>query len=671
VSDDVLGLVLGKLGGVRQHGGYWMACCPAHEDGTASLSIARGTEQPVVLKCHAGCEAAAVLDAIGLTLAEVSQPREQPDTAIAYSYTDEHGELLYEVLRKPGKKFVQRCPDGRGGWRWNLDGTRRVLYRLPRVAEAVKRGETVWIAEGEKDVHALERAGVTATCNPGGAGKWRHEYAAALAGASVMVVADRDEAGRKHAADIAASLEGTALVVTVVEAARGKDAADHLAARRGLDDFRPVRWQALTTKDEERRPSGPAVPSADPAMYTGILGEIVAAAAPTTEADPVGIYASLLAGTGVIMNATPYVRVGNTHHPLLIWPLLLGRTGSGRKGEATSTAEIFLRSAAPEAQDFMVSGLSSGEGLIERIRDPDDDPEGKFRQPGGTDDKRLIVLETEFASVLARSKREGSTLAAVQRQAWEGRALSVLNRKQLRASASHIAIIGHITPQEFKLRLAEADMTGGTYNRYLPLFVERSQRLPIPEGVSAGVVASLGDRLRSAIRNAARSGQLQLGQEATQLWSDELYDELTAADDDDLAEAQFTRRAAPYCLRIAGLFAVLDGRRLISKGDLVASAALIRYSIASAKYILDRQLRDPRLDRIRRAVDGAGQAGLSRTDISALFSRNLPKADLDQLLSELVSHDEYEESLIHGRGRPAQTYRRVVSSSFVPKDTQP
>jgi hypothetical protein len=60
-------------------------------------------------------------------------------------------------------------------------------------------------------------------------------------------------------------------------------------------------------------------------MYTGILGDIVSAAAPTTEADPVGIYASLLAGVGVMMNSTPDVRVGNTRHPLLIWPLLLGR----------------------------------------------------------------------------------------------------------------------------------------------------------------------------------------------------------------------------------------------------------------------------------------------------------------------------------------------------------
>ena len=122
-------------------------------------------------------------------------------------------------------------------------------------------------------------------------------------------------------------------------------------------------------------------------------------------------------------------------------------------------------------EGIAVSGLSSGEGLIERIKD------------GETEDKRLLVTETEFTSVMARSRREGSTLAAVQRQAWDGRALSVLNRKQLKASASHVAIIGHITPREFRIRLAESDLAGGTYNRYLPLYVERTRLLPHPAGV--------------------------------------------------------------------------------------------------------------------------------------------------------------------------------------------
>jgi hypothetical protein len=158
-----------------------------------------------------------------------------------------------------------------------------------------------------------------------------------------------------------------------------------------------------------------------------------------------------------------------------------------------------------------------------------------------------------------------------------------------------------------------------------------------------------------------------LGREATEIWTDELYREMTAADDEDQAHAEFTRRAAPYCLRIAGLLTVLDnGRSIIGKNEIIAAGALVRYAIASARYVLDRQARDPRLDRIRRAIDVAGDAGLTRSAISGLFSRNLTKEVLDELLALLTADGAYEECRIATRGRPAETYRRVVSSFFVP-----
>jgi len=161
----------------------------------------------------------------------------------AYPYVDEHGTLLFEVVRKTGKKFCQRRPDGTGGWVWKLDRTRRVLYRLPRVLEAVKVGQRVWIVEGEKDVHVLERAGVVATCNPGGVGKWRDEYSKALLGADVAIIADRDTAGRKHAKQVAASLTSIAAAVLLLEPADGKDAADHFAAGRTLDELASLEAQ--------------------------------------------------------------------------------------------------------------------------------------------------------------------------------------------------------------------------------------------------------------------------------------------------------------------------------------------------------------------------------------------------------------------------------------------
>src|SRR5262249_20840876 len=107
-----------------------------------------------------------------------------------------------------------------------------------RVLAAVAAGDEVYVVEGEKDVETLERAGATATCNPGGAGKWRREFSEVLRGAKVLIVADCDEPGRRHAAEVAETLLGVAASLEVIEPAAGKDAADHIAAGFNLGDFR-------------------------------------------------------------------------------------------------------------------------------------------------------------------------------------------------------------------------------------------------------------------------------------------------------------------------------------------------------------------------------------------------------------------------------------------------
>jgi 5S rRNA maturation endonuclease (ribonuclease M5) len=221
--------------------------CPAHDDRKASLSVTMTTDGKVVLNCHAGCHSNTVVRALGLAWTDLfPEPKagqQRHSTIVAtYPYVDERSRPLFEVVRFAPKDFRQRRSDGKGGWIWSLNGTRRVLYRLPRILDAVATGKTIYVVEGEKDVHALEQAGAAATCNPMGAGKWSHEYARVLAGATVVVVADRDQAGRNHARTVATSLTCAGCVVQVVEPADGKDASDHLA-HHALDEFVPVDLQ--------------------------------------------------------------------------------------------------------------------------------------------------------------------------------------------------------------------------------------------------------------------------------------------------------------------------------------------------------------------------------------------------------------------------------------------
>jgi AAA domain len=136
--------------------------------------------------------------------------------AIEYNYTDERGELLYQAVRFMPKDFRARRPDGKGDWIWNVEGARRVLYRLTQLL-AADRQATVFIVEGEKDADRLASLGCIATTNVFGAGKWRDEYREPLRGRYVAVLADNDEAGRIHAEQVASSLHDIAASVKVIE----------------------------------------------------------------------------------------------------------------------------------------------------------------------------------------------------------------------------------------------------------------------------------------------------------------------------------------------------------------------------------------------------------------------------------------------------------------------
>ncbi len=147
------------------------------------------------------------------------------DLIATYFYTDEDGKLLFEVQRfldhATGKRnFRQRSKDTAGKWANNIKGIRRVPYRLPDLITARNFGQTIFIVEGEKDVDNCFDVLGPATCNPMGAGKWP-KMAADLnphfQNANIVIIGDNDEAGRKHALEVARELSSIAASTRVVD----------------------------------------------------------------------------------------------------------------------------------------------------------------------------------------------------------------------------------------------------------------------------------------------------------------------------------------------------------------------------------------------------------------------------------------------------------------------
>lgn len=256
-----MSLTLADAIDVAHRGGKIMIQCPVHGDETPSLSVGPGSDQPVTLHCHAGCETEDILRAEGLDWSAVSNPKDTTtaaesvwtpagDASHVYTYVDEDGQPLFEVLRVPqpnGKKtFRQRHWDAEEQkWAWNLQGVRRVIYRLPEIIRAIADGEEVLIVEGEKDVETARLAGHVATTVPMGAGKWLDEFSPLFAHGAVALVADADDAGRKHMRQVADSLIAQDCQVRVLETALHgcNDLTDHFSHGGTLDSMVEVfRW---------------------------------------------------------------------------------------------------------------------------------------------------------------------------------------------------------------------------------------------------------------------------------------------------------------------------------------------------------------------------------------------------------------------------------------------
>lgn len=244
---------LQQLGKVKKNKSGWIACCPSHSDNKQSLSISED-ERGIGLKCHAGCDFQSIVSALGLEMKNLFadkssgfRPQPKKEIVATYDYTDENGKLLFQSIRYEPKGFTQRKPNGNGGFDYNLNDTRRVLYRLPEVLTA----EIVFIVEGEKDVETLRTQGVIATCNPAGALKWRDEYNEALRNKTAVILPDNDEPGRKHALQVALFLYGIAKEILVIELPNLKpkgDVSDFFQDGGTIDDIigmieRAESWQ--------------------------------------------------------------------------------------------------------------------------------------------------------------------------------------------------------------------------------------------------------------------------------------------------------------------------------------------------------------------------------------------------------------------------------------------
>lgn len=417
--------------------------------------------------------------------------------------------------------------------------------------------------------------------------------------------------------------------------------------------------QQMTAAAETGPRRSPSMPPVHPWAWHGPLGEAVQQIAPTTEADPIAILFQAMALFGGMVGDGPHVELGSQEHPPRIWPLIVGKTGSGRKGTSLAEARMIARSWGPYAGKYLdlrqMGGLSSGEGLLASLgaKPPkgQDGPEHEAQAPDG----KLTVTETEFARVLTSSKRDGSTLGPVLRQMWDGGSAAVMTRTApLKVDGAHLVTLAHITPKELRLKLADSDLAGGTLNRFLVIASERTQLLPYD--MERPDLAHLGRPIAAALEDVRGWRQrIRLDREARALWAD-VYRALSIEEPDGVLGSVMARGPA-QTQRLALCCCLLDGSSSLSKSHLLTGLALWHYASASARWLFWEQEATSPERRLAEYLVGS-EEGRTRTEINRLFSGNKTAEELDSMLHQALSRRLIAVSIDDsGGGRRAVRYR--------------
>lgn len=401
----------------------------------------------------------------------------------------------------------------------------------------------------------------------------------------------------------------------------------------------------------------PRWPTLGADAYHGLVGSVVREIEPVSEADPVAILVTLLSAFGNAIGRNSYARVGPSRHYAKINAALVGETSKGRKGMSWGYVKAIMHAAEKYwTEERYANGLSSGEGLIYQVRDRvmGTDKEGnEVVKDAGAEDKRLFVVEEEFATVLKMATREGNILSAVLRACWDDARLATLTKNSpLKATESHVSIVGHVTKTELVRLLAEADAHNGFANRFLWVCVRRSKALPFGGDWDGLDVAPLVSELGEALRFAKGGGEVRWGNTAKPLW-EERYEALSEG-----APGLFgavTSRAEAQTLRLAAVYALMDGSWFVEEEHLKAALAVWDYCEASARYVFGNATGDPVADRIEAELE-AEAAGLSRTELMHLFKRNKSSEEIERSLSLLERHGRVQKRTESTGGRPAERW---------------
>lgn len=402
-----------------------------------------------------------------------------------------------------------------------------------------------------------------------------------------------------------------------------------------------------------------ARPKVSDGAFPPSLQSAVDAACHGTEAHPMAVAIHYVVYFAAHIGQQRYIRIGNDKHSLDFYGILVGRSGKV-KGTAEAQAGFIERLATSQLQEQFgyipprkLAGLSSGEGLIQAIKDPEDEGDDK-----GVMDKRLLITESEYANVLTQDQRTGNTLSMVLRDAFDGKTLSNITVSPRTASSPHISIIGHITPGELTGHKSFISQTAnGALNRNLVFFAHRERTEPTPRAYTREEAESLSqwfadcvirgrdENVNDDFHDKEVGREMIMSREAQAVIVEEYHQREAAQDAMPELLANMVSRHRVFVWRLSAIFALMDSTDTVQADHVRQAYCWLDYSITSIRYLLNTAKQEAEQDKVISLADTIydflltynNGNGASTTEISSiLFSKNKKAEDIKAALKSLT-----------------------------------
>lgn len=621
----------------------------------------------------------------------------------SWRYEDIRGRTLAYAVRfdlQDGKAVLPLCygqyGEDRPQWAWKALPEPRPLYGLPKL-EAMS-DTPVLLVEGEKTADAAQAyfPHLAALTWSGGCKAVSKADFSPLQGRNIIIWPDNDKPGFAAALELARILNGTAQSIAIIQPPDtlpdGWDLADqiepgflpqvHINTAMPMAEFirkAAKRYPSLTlsiSMPDSPEPEVEDITIKEWPVFSfdacpGILGEFVKLATRNSEADPAAVAITALVRFcaevyGHIPDKGPHLYIGETVHAPRLFAVICGNSSKARKGTSRHPVTKLFGREHVHLADLRAWGLplparesggplSTGEGLAYHVRDESDEererrqrqnPSEPIREKG---DKRLMIQDEEFASGLACTKREGNTLSMGIRCFWDNGDYAPLTKNNpITVKGAHINIITHITMQELAVCLGDVQVVNGFGNRFLWICARRSKLVAMPPRMPETELAPIQRELWRLVAQAQKRGIMTLTANAEAMWEG-VYPEISK-EHTGLAGSIINRGEA-QTLRLALVYALLDGQGEIGECHLKAALAMWRYAQDSALYIFGDRAADPLEEKILEILK---QGPLTATELSAALNRNVPKDRLQPLLQQLEAQRRISVTHIkqNGRGRP-------------------